>query len=124
VDRPQRLADRQEERAAAYYGGRRTPRSGSGDRKGDVETPTELIECKHTQRLSFGLMYRMFGSLMLQALLAHKRPVMEIEYTTPRGAFPNYLVVLDRDDYRSMTVELEELRAVAKEYAAMKLRGL
>ena len=124
MDMPQRLADRQEERAAAFYGGHRVPRSGSGDRKGDVETDTELIECKHTQRLSFGLMYRMFGTLMLQALLAHKRPVMEIEYTTPRGSLPNYLVVLDRNDYLTMRDELAELRAIAKDYARMKLQGL
>lgn len=109
MDKPQQLARRQEARAATYYGGRVVPKSGSGDIKGDVITDTELIECKHTERLSFGLMYRTFWQHMQQAIIAHRRPVMEIEYTSPRGLRPNYLVVLDRDDYRGMTQEIERL---------------
>ncbi len=48
MDKPQRLARRQESRSATYYGARQTPRSGSGDVKGDAYTETELFEFKHT----------------------------------------------------------------------------
>lgn len=120
MDKPQRLADRQEERAAAYYGGRRVSRSGSGDAKGDVITATELIECKHTERLSYGLMYRTFWAHWQNALLAGKRAVMEIEYTSPRGLRPQYLVVLDRDEYKTMAGRIAELE---NDLAQMILTG-
>lgn len=118
MDRPQRLAHRQEIRSARYHEGRVTPRSGSGDQKGDVETGSALIECKHTQRKSFSLVLAAFLEHATRALLAHKRAVWEIEFTDPMGHRPQYLVVLDRDDYRSMEVELAELRLRLREMAS------
>lgn len=111
MKQPQRLARKQESRSNEYWGARPTPRSGSGDVKGDGYTDDELFEYKHTERLSFGLMYRMFWPLAQAALLTHRRPVMEIEYTTRSGGHPSYLVVLDRDDYKALRDELRELRA-------------
>jgi hypothetical protein len=39
----------QEERVAKAYGGKRSPSSGGTDTdRGDVRTPNDLVECKHT----------------------------------------------------------------------------
>ena len=73
---PQRLARRQEEQAARDYGGRLVAQSGSGDLKGDVETPDELIECKHTEKLGFRLVLADWLAHVQHALLAGKRPVL------------------------------------------------
>ena len=120
---PQRLARRQEEQAARDYGGRLVPKSGSGDLKGDVETPTELIECKHTEKLGFRLVLADWLAHVQHALLAGKRPVWEIEYTLPDGSTPRYAVVVDRDDYKAMRDELAGLREVMKE-ADITIQGL
>lgn len=99
MDRPQRLARRQERESVNVYGGRLVPRSGSGDQKGDIETGTELIECKHTEQLSYRLRWADWAKHVASALVANRRPVLEVEYTDPLGGHPRYLVVLDRDDY-------------------------
>lgn len=111
MNRPQRLARRQEQRSADFYGATLTPASGSGDSKGDAFTATELFEFKHTERQSFGLRFRDFAAHRLHSLQAGRRPVMEIEYTDPNGLHPHYLLVMDRDDYVAMRDELEQLRA-------------
>lgn len=110
MEKPQRLAKRQEIRSAEFYGARLTPASGSGDFKGDAYTDDELFEFKHTERQSFGLRRLDFFQHARAALLADRRPVWEIEYTTPSGGHPQYVVCLDRDDYKSMRDELAELR--------------
>lgn len=110
MDRPQRLAARQERRSAAFYGARLTPASGSLDSKGDAYTDTELFEFKHTERRSYSLKPGEFARLATWALIARKRPVLEVEFTTPEGRNIGHLVVLDRDDYLAMRGELAELR--------------
>lgn len=112
MDKPQRLARRQEERAARDYGGRLVAQSGSGDLKGDVSTPDELIECKHTEKLGFRLVLADWLAHVQYALLAGKRPVWEIEYTLPNGSIPRYAVVVDKNDYLALREELESYREV------------
>jgi len=99
MDKPQRLARRQENIAAEYYGGRLVPASGSGNVKGDVETATELIECKHTQQQAYRLRLTDWLVHASHALIAGKRPVLEIEFTDERGLHGRHVVVLSRDDY-------------------------
>lgn len=99
MDRPQRLARRQERRSADYYGARLTPASGSRDVKGDAETLTELFEFKHTERQSYSVKLADWLAHVTHALLADKRPVLEIEFTDPMGMHPKHLVVLRREDY-------------------------
>jgi hypothetical protein len=111
VDLPQRLARQQERRSAEFYGARLTPASGSRDAKGDAETADELFEFKHTERLSYGLKMSSWLRHRTAAILAGKRPVMEVEYTRPDGSHPEYVVVLDRDDYLAMRDELVTFRA-------------
>lgn len=108
---PQRLAKRQEQQAAVVYGGRLVARSGSGDDKGDVETGDELIECKHTERQSFGLRRVDFFRHVRNSLLVSKRAVWEIEYTDPAGRNAHYAVVLERDEYLRMRAEIAKLWA-------------
>lgn len=115
MDRPQRLARRQEIKSAEFYGAQLTPASGSRDSKGDAYTTGdeylsgELFEFKHTERQSFGLRFRDFWRHRQAALLSGRRPVWEIEYTSPAGMHPHYLVVLDRNDYLNMRDELARL---------------
>jgi hypothetical protein len=111
MDKPQRLARRQEHRSAEFYGARLTPASGSRDAKGDAETADELFEFKHTEQLAFRLRAADWIRHRTAALVSGKRPVWEIEYTRPDGTSPEYVVVLDRDDYL-------ELRA-ASNYAGL-----
>lgn len=138
MNRPQRLARRQEIRSAEFYGARLVARSGSGDVKGDAYTDTELFEFKHTERLGFRLVLADWLAHVQHALLAHRRPVWEIEYTLPNGSIPRYAVVLDRDDYRGLTRavesmmdsyeelhrELVELRQAAAVQAVDYMRGV
>ena len=109
MQRPQRLARRQETHSAAVYGGRVVPRSGSGDLKGDILTDAELIECKHTERKSFSVVLADFLKHATHALLQHRRPLLEIEFTDPDGRNAHHLVVLHRDEYLGMRDELAHL---------------
>jgi hypothetical protein len=102
MDRPQRLARRQESRSAEFYGARLTPASGSRDSKGDAETDSELFEFKHTELQSFRLRVADWLAHVTHAIVAGKRPVWEIEYTNPDGRHPRYAVVIDRDDYLAL----------------------
>lgn len=111
MDLPQRLARRQEIRSAEFYGARLTPASGSRDAKGDAETDGELFEFKHTEKQSYGLRVTDFNRHRTAAVVSGKRPVWEIEYTNPRGSFPQYVVVLDRDDYLAMRDDLAQAEA-------------
>lgn len=99
MDRPQRLARRHESRSAGVYGARLTPASGSRDAKGDAETDRELFEFKHTELQSFRLRLADLVAHFRHAVVIGKRPVWEIEYTSPDGSGAKHVVVLDRDDY-------------------------
>lgn len=111
MDKPQRLARRHESRSAEFYGARLTPASGSRDAKGDAETDDELFEFKHTERLSYGIKMSAWRRHRAAAIISGKRPVMEVEYTRPDGTNPEYVVVIDRDDYLAMRAQIESLRA-------------
>lgn len=110
MDRPQRLARQQEGNAAEYYGGRTVARSGSGDVKGDVLTDTEYIECKHTERRSYSLKLAELLTAAKNAILSSRRMVFEVEFTNPRGLQAVRFVVLNRDEYKALVDERDELR--------------
>ena len=115
MERPQRLARKQEHRSAEYWGARLVPKSGSGDSKGDAETDTELFEFKHTQQKGFRLVLADWLAHVQHAVVVGKRAVWEIEYTLPDGSIPRYAVVVDRDDYKALLDELAAQREVMKE---------
>lgn len=114
MNKPQRLARRQEQRSSEDYGAKLTPASGSQPGvKGDGYTGTELIEYKHTQGKSFGLRRDELEKLFRQAITAGRRAVWEIEYTDQYGRKPFQVVVLDKDDYlamKEMAAIYEDLR--------------
>ena len=110
MERPQRLARKQEHRSAEFYGARLVMKSGSGDSKGDAETDDEVFEFKHTQQKGFRLALADWVRHKTVGIMTGKRPVWEVEYTKPDGSWPHYLVVVDRDDYLTMRDELAELR--------------
>lgn len=118
MDKPQRLALRQERDAARSYSGRATPASGSRDSKGDVESDTELIECKHTERASYSLKLADLLKLARQAILRDRRMVLEIEYTKPDGTRAIKFVVLNKDEYTAMTDEIADLHEKVTELRA------
>lgn len=111
MERPQRLARRQEEVAARDYGGRAVVQSGSGWSKGDVETAAELIECKHTEKKSYSLKLAELLRAARQAILADRRMVFEVEFTQPDGLQPVRFVVLNKDEYIGMRDLLARLEA-------------
>jgi hypothetical protein len=89
----------QERKGSRLYDGSLQP--GSGNRwhsKGDIETETELIECKTTVRHSYSLKAADLDKAMRQALLEGKRMVFEIEFVDDGLT----VVVLDRSDYMLM----------------------
>lgn len=116
MDKPQRLARRQERQGAVSYGGRLTPASGSRDAKGDIETDTELIECKHTEWQSFSLKVADLLKAARNAILKNKRMVFEVEFTRPDGTRAIKFVVLNKDEYTELTHELARLREIAWRY--------
>ncbi len=111
MDRPQRLARKQEHRSAEFWGARLVPRSGSGDSKGDAETDDELFEFKHTQQKGFRLTRADWMAHRLHALLVSKRPVLEIEFTYSDGGRPSHVVVVDRDDYKALLDDNAKMQA-------------
>jgi hypothetical protein len=123
VDRPQRLARRQEREGAESYGGRLTPASGSLDAKGDAESAEEHIEFKHTERKSFSLKLDDLLRTARHAILAHKRMVFEVEFTRPDGTWPVRFVVLNKDEYMEMRDELDELRREVQQQAVVLAEG-
>jgi hypothetical protein len=114
---PQRRAKRQENRSAEVYGARLTPASGSGAIKGDAYTDDELFEFKCTERQSFGVKLSAWREHLRNALVAHKRAVMEIQFVSPSNGIPlGHLVVLERDDYLNMRATIEGLRFELEQY--------
>lgn len=110
MEKPQRLARRQEISSAEFYGARLVPASGSRDHKGDAYTDTVLFEFKHTERQSFGMRIADWKRHAWQATVVDKQPVWEIEYTDPTGRHRGYIVCVDRNDYLAQRDELAELR--------------
>lgn len=110
MDKPRRLARRQEKDGAGSYGARLTPMSGAGaNAKGDAESATEHIEFKHTERISYSLKLKELMTTARDAILAHKRMVFEIEFTRPDGFDAVRFVVLNKDEYVAMKERLEQL---------------
>lgn len=110
MERPQRLARRQERQGAASYGARLTRASGSGDDKGDARGDDELIEFKHTEKKSFYLKLADLIKFSRQAIIAGKRMVVEIEYTLPDGMHPWKFVLLNKDEYIEMKQQIDDLK--------------
>lgn len=80
----QRASRRQEKRAAVSIGGRTTTASGSTDspsQKGDVRRQFDVrVECKTTEKRSFGLKLSDWQKIKAQAAVAGEEPIMQVEF--------------------------------------------
>lgn len=91
-------SQRQERMAARRHAGSVTP--GSGNQwifKGDVRTPTELVECKTTSHNSYTLKLVDLKTIEVHALSDGRRPIFEIEFQG-QGSY----VVLPASDYHEL----------------------
>lgn len=83
----------QETRVAADLGGRRQPGSGSQwHSKGDVSTPTYLVECKQTDKGSYGLKLDTLRKIEREAAAAGKEPLFQVEFHGT-GRIDQYVVI-------------------------------
>lgn len=89
-------ARKSESKAAKLEGGRRSPMSGAGRVKGDIQTSNWLIEDKITFRDSFRLTKTMLNKTMREAFESHRLPQWRI--TIAGKTFR----LLREDDYLAM----------------------
>lgn len=76
-----RKSVRQEKEAAASVGGKRHPGSGNQwHSPGDVSSSEWLVECKVTSKNQYTLKKSDVQKLIIQAVMAGKKPMMEIRY--------------------------------------------
>ena len=75
----QRRSIRQERRGERLHGGRRTPGSGAGVRKGDVRTPTEMIEYKYTGKRQVTIKAEVLEKLFNEAVAELRTPLLGLE---------------------------------------------
>lgn len=102
-----RISKLQEKKTAASFGGRTTPGSGNQwHSKGDVRTPSWLIECKATAKLSYSLKAETWSKIRTEALLEGRDPLMAIEFIDQDVS----LVVLDREDFLALMNYKQELQ--------------
>ena len=93
----QKMADRQERRGAAAYGGRTTSRSGAGwSDKADVHTEDEVIEMKATGKTQISIKASWLEKVFVEATAKLKRPVLEFELNGKQ------YVTLPREEYISL----------------------
>ena len=87
------LASRaQEARGAKAHGGRVTPGSGNGGKKGDVRTPTTVVEYKRTDKRQISVRSDDLEKVFQEALSVGRRPVFGIEV-----GGKNYVIMLEGD---------------------------
>lgn len=105
------LSERQEDRIARIYGGRRSPSSGGHESdRGDVRTRYELIECKHKGTFdkpakSISLKLEDFEKIADEAWSESRNPFMVLSIYAPDSVLANkdgevdFTVRLTLDDF-------------------------
>jgi hypothetical protein len=82
----------QEEATAERLGGKRTPGSGNQwHSKNDVKSKEWLVENKTTEKERYSLKISDLRSLLMNAILEEKKPVMEVEF---RGKLKESFVIM------------------------------
>jgi hypothetical protein len=109
VDKPQRLALKQEQLTAELHGGRLTPASGTGRGvKNDVRTPEWSIEVKSTSGLGYRIDRDTLQRSEHNALKDGRRLLFVIAFLWP-GRAKRY-VIMSEDDHLEREAELARLR--------------
>jgi hypothetical protein len=75
---------KQEKSLARQLGGRLTPASGAGFRKGDISLPEQLIESKATEKDRYTLRRSELEKIEVEAIKEGKTPVFIVEIQTRR----------------------------------------
>lgn len=83
-------------------GGRRTPRSGGlWNNPGDVKCDDFLLECKHTDKMSYSVSAETIKKINMEAIKCRKLPALSVEL----GDNTEF-VVLKKDDFLLLTNKL------------------
>lgn len=101
------LSERQEERVAKRYNGKRSPSSGAAIAdQGDVRTEAQLIECKHTGTLdkpaaSISIKLSDFEKIAGEAWAESRLPAMALSIYAPDS------VLADNDGFVDLITRLQ-----------------
>lgn len=106
MDRPQRLARRQESVTATKHGGRVTPASGSGSVKNDIRNTEWSLEVKSTSKRSYSVSLDTLAKAEKNALEDGRRMALVLAFLTPGKPAKRYVLVAE-DDYLELTHGLE-----------------
>jgi hypothetical protein len=113
LDRPQRLARKQENLTAEKHGGQVTPGSGSGQTvKNDVRNVKWSIEVKSTANMSYSLRRDVLLQAEGNALADGRRMALVVAFVAKPGGYTRAqrYVVTTEDDFLEREQELERLR--------------
>ena len=100
MDRPQRLARKQERETARLHGGRVTPASGSGYVKNDVTSQEWSFEVKSTEQKGYRITREALERAGRNAREDGKRMAFVISFIT--GLTSQRYVVISEDDYSEL----------------------
>lgn len=115
MDRPQRLARKQENLTAEKHGGQVTPASGSGRTvKNDVRNHEWSIEVKSTSALSYSLKAETLVLAEKHALVDGRRMALVVAFVGRMLARPRRYVVTTEDDFLEREQEIETLKQAVK----------
>lgn len=111
MDKPQRLARKEEVRTARLHGGRATPASGSGDTvKNDVRTREWSFEVKSTSQLGYHLNRDALKIAEKNALSDGRRMAFIVAFLRNPGQKNGArYVVMSEDDFLEREHRLEQL---------------
>lgn len=93
---------KREEMCAKEVRGRRSPASGSGIVKGDVQTDQWLIEDKYTEKMSYSLRLAIVKKTLAQAMTVGKRGVIKL------GLAGMNLAIIMWEDFLEMMHEAKD----------------
>lgn len=115
MDRPQRLARKQEDLTAKRHGGRVTPASGSGEAiKNDVRNAEWSFEVKSTSQKGYRLDRQMLRQVEGNALADGHRMAMVVAFLA-NGPTKRY-VVMTEDDFLEREQKIADLEEDAWAY--------
>jgi hypothetical protein len=113
MDEKLRKSRKQERDGAKRFGGTVNSQSGAGwIKKGDVTTPTEIVEFKYTDKKSYSLKVHDLIETWMHACFVGKRMVFGIEFMpTPSNEYTRKqrYVLLTEDDYHADQEKIKDL---------------
>jgi hypothetical protein len=122
MDEKLRKSRKQERDGAVRFGGTVNSQSGAGwIRKGDVTTPTEIVEFKYTDKKSYSLKFVDLVEAWVNATAAGKRTIFGIEFKS--FVNQNRWVVMQEDDYHADQEQIVDLEGNVEYYYDLYLNA-